>query len=145
VELLRVRKEISTNIQHLVEQRLQHPQHSLDICDRALPASFDYHTGGILDMAAGSLAPLNAHYSGGPPQELGQGGLRNLQALRLTHARLSAAKLAALLDSCGPPGLKSFTYEATYPNWNTCYSECLPFRELKESMSFFVGRTADSA
>jgi hypothetical protein len=109
---------------------------TLDICDRALPTSFDYHADGILEVAS-SLATLNIHYSGGPAQKVGQGRLRNLRTLRFTHARLSAAELAALLDSCGPPGLKSFTYEATYPNWNTCYSECLPFRKFTEFMSFF--------
>lgn len=38
------------------------------------------------------------------------------ETIRITHTRLRAAELATLLDSCAPPGLKSFTYEATYPS-----------------------------
>ncbi|KAK4132026.1 hypothetical protein BT67DRAFT_484550 [Trichocladium antarcticum] len=88
---------------------------TLDICDRSLPLGFDYHAGGILEAAAGSLATLNVHMSGGPTQKVGRERLRNLRTLRISHTRPSAAKLAALLDSCAPPGLEAFTYEATYP------------------------------
>lgn len=112
---------------------------TLDICDRALPLGFDYHAGGILGAAAGSLATLNVHISGGPTQKVGQGRLRNLRTLWITHTRLSAAKLAALLDSCAPPGLEAFTYKATYPLANLI-SEYLGLRKLEQgSTSSTIG------
>jgi hypothetical protein len=102
---------------------------TLDICDRFLRLRFDYHAGEILEAAAGSLATLNVHMSGGPTQKVGRGRLRNLRTLRITHTRLSAAELAALLDSCATPGLKSFVYEATYPS---AFTGCLGIRKFEQ-------------
>jgi hypothetical protein len=110
----------------------------LDICDRALPLGFDYHAGGILEAAAGRLATLNLHMAGGPRQKMGrQGRLLNLRTLRITHARLGAVELAALLDSCAPWGLKSFTYEAAYPP-ASLISGCLELRKFESK-----GRSAE--
>lgn len=105
----------------------------LDICDRALPLGFDYHASGILEAAAGRLATLNLHMTGGPRQKIGRRErLLNLRTLRITHARLGAVELATLLDFYAPPGLKSFTYEAAYPS-ETLISECLGLRKFESN------------
>lgn len=102
---------------------------TLDICDRGVGCSLDYHAKGILEVTArtGNLTTLNLHTCVGP----GRGSLRNIRTLRVTHTRLSAANLGALLSSCAAPGLKSFVYEATHPPANRI-SECLGFRKFEQ-------------
>ena len=71
---------------------------TLDICDRSLSLSLWYQARGILGMtaSAGNLTTLNLHSC----YDAGGASLRDIRTLRVTHSRLSAAGLGALLNSC---------------------------------------------
>lgn len=107
---------------------------TLDVCDRALPFSLEYHARGILEVTAriGSMTTLNLHSC----RDASGGGLRNIRILRVTHSRLSTAGLGALLNSC-VTGLKSFVYEATYPSANDI-SQCFELGKCGRQFSSFL-------
>ncbi|KAK4032094.1 hypothetical protein C8A01DRAFT_41470 [Parachaetomium inaequale] len=113
---------------------------TLDICDRSLPFPLDYHAGGILEAvaSAGTLTTLNLHMCASTALDLGRGRLRIISAVRITRSRISAGDLASLFDSCAAPTLKSFVYEATYPDVDTSTWRALSqFWRLISMSSFF--------